>query len=57
MADEKKKPVTEEKYAAPFDPDKFAEDFAAGLVEDEKEHAALPKVHKPGEFIRDVPND
>lgn len=47
----------EKKYADPFDLDEFMKKFATGLEEDEATHAALPKVHKPGEFIEDNPDD
>lgn len=41
-------------YADPFDPDKWAEEYAAGLAEDHAIHEALPSVHPKGQHIRDV---
>ena len=45
------------KYADPFDLDKFTEQFAAGVQEQAKRDAKLPKVHGKGEAIEEMPDD
>ena len=49
--------MADPKYADPFDPAAFAKQFEAGLVEDARQHAALPAIYKKGEAIEDMPDD